>query len=175
MAVLPFLGAGQSHQQGQYKQVVERGLYFLTSQMRVRNEGGMHAGDLAQSGGTMYSHGLAAITLCEAYAMTHDRKLMGPAQLSLNHIMYAQDPVGGGWRYIPRQAGDTSAVGWQLMALKSGHMAYLRVDPKTIQGATHFLDTVGTDSGSYYGYTDPGRGQATTAVGLLCRMYLGWK
>jgi len=89
--------------------------------------------------------------------------------------MFAQDPVGGGWRYEPRQAGDTSAVGWQLMALKSGHMAYLRVDPKTIQGATHFLDTVGTDSGSYYGYTDPGRDQGTTAVGLLCRMYLGWK
>src|SRR5262245_33213251 len=175
MALLPFLGAGQTHQQGQYKQVVERGLYFLTSQMRVRREGGMQVGDLAQTGGSMYSHGLAAITLCEAYAMTHDRKLMGPAQLSLNHIMFAQDPVGGGWRYVPRQQGDTSVVGWQLMALKSGHMAYLAVDPKTIQGAIKFLDSVQTDGGSKYGYTGPGSGSATTAVGLLCRMYLGWK
>ena len=84
---------------------VERGLYFLTSQMKVQNRGNFQAGDLAQGGGSMYSHGLAAIALCEAYAMTHDRKLMGPAQLSLNHIMYAQDPVGGGWRYVPRQPG----------------------------------------------------------------------
>ena len=123
----------------------------------------------------MYSHGLAAITLCEAYAMTQDRELMQPAQLSINHIVYAQDPVGGGWRYQPRQPGDTSAVGWQLMALKSGHMAYLQVPPVTVQGAMRFLDSVQSDSGAKYGYTSPGAGPATTAVGLLCRMYLGWK
>ncbi len=175
MALLPFLGAGQTHQQGEHKKVVERGLYYLTNAMRVRNQGGLQTGDLAQSGGSMYAHGLAAITLCEAYAMTHDRKLMSPAQLSLNHIIYAQDPVGGGWRYAPRQPGDTSVVGWQLMALKSGHMAYLVVDPKTIQGATRFLDSTAADEGSRYGYTGPGQGQGTTAVGLLCRMYLGWK
>jgi hypothetical protein len=175
MALLPFLGAGQTHKQGKYKDVVNRGLYFLTSQMKVTGRGGMQAGDLAQGGGSMYSHGLAAITLCEAYAMTHDKWLMAPAQLSLNHIVYAQDPVGGGWRYQPRQAGDTSVVGWQLMALKSGHMAYLDVPPATVAGASKFLDSVQADSGAKYGYTGPGGGNATTAVGLLCRMYLGWK
>jgi len=131
-------------------------------------------GDLTDKGGRMYSHGLASITLCEAYAMTNDHGLMQPAQLSLNYIVYAQDPVGGGWRYAPRQAGDTSVVGWQLMALKSGHMAYLRVPPATIRGATKFLNFVQDNSGASYGYTVPGKGQATTAVGLLCRMYLGW-
>jgi hypothetical protein len=150
MALLPFLGAGQTHQQGEYKQVVERGLYYLTNAMRVRHEGGMQTGNLAQTGGNMYAHGLAAITLCEAYAMTHDRKLMNPAQLSLNHIMFAQDPIGGGWRYVPRQPGDTSVVGWQLMALKSGHMAYLAVDPKTIQLATKFLDRTSADEGGIF-------------------------
>ena len=175
MALLPFLGAGQTHKEGTYKETVRRGLYFLTSQMRIKNEGGRQAGDLAQGGGTMYSHGLAAIVLCEAYAMTQDRTLLGPAQLSLNHIVYAQDPIGGGWRYAPRQPGDTSVVGWQLMALKSGHMAYLAVPPATVQGAIKFLDSVQADGGAKYGYTGPGQGPATTAVGLLCRMYLGWK
>ena len=175
MALLPFLGAGQTHRDGKYKENVNRGLYFLASQMKQTNRGGMICGDLAQGGGSMYSHGLAAIVLSEAYAMTQDNGLRGPAQLSLNHIMYAQDPVGGGWRYSPRQPGDTSVVGWQLMALKSGHMAYLQVDPRTIRGATNFLDSVQAENGAKYGYTDPGGGQATTAVGLLCRMYLGWK
>jgi hypothetical protein len=175
MALLPFLGAGQTHKDGKYKEVVTRGLYFLTSQMKQKNMGGLVTGDLAQGGGSMYSHGLSAIVLCESYAMTQDAGLRGPAQLSLNHIMYAQDPVGGGWRYQPRQPGDTSVVGWQLMALKSGHMAYLQVDPRTIKGATHFLDSVQIESGAKYGYVEPGGGQATTAVGLLCRMYLGWK
>lgn len=173
-ALLPFLGAGQTHKQGKYKKQVEAGLYFLVQQMKVKNQLGLQCGDLAQGGGTMYSHGLASIVLCEAYGMTHDKGLMNPAQLSLNHIVYAQDPVGGGWRYQPRTAGDTSVVGWQLMALKSGHLAYLHVPPSTIAGANKFLDSVMSDY-SFYGYTDSGRGQATTAIGILCRMYLGWK
>ncbi|MFM9114661.1 MAG: hypothetical protein ACKOU6_00675, partial [Planctomycetota bacterium] len=107
--------------------------------------------------------------------MTHDRDLMAPAQAAINFIVYAQDPVGGGWRYQPRQPGDTSAVGWQLMALKSAHMAYLQVPPITLVGASKFLESVQVDSGSKYGYTGPGAGNATTAVGLLSRMYLGWK
>jgi hypothetical protein len=54
-------------------------------------------------------------------------------------------------------------------------MAYLVVPPATVAGASKFLDSVQADSGSKYGYTGPGAGHATTAVGLLCRMYLGWK
>lgn len=167
MAVLPFLGAGQTHTEGTYKGNVKGGLAFLIQ--KIKNDGGLNEG-----GGTMYSHGLAAITLTEAYGMTKDRALMAPAQAALNFIAYAQDPLGGGWRYQPRQPGDTSVVGWQLMALKSGHMAYLQVQPNTIRGTIKFLDNVGTDSGAYYGYDSPAKGAATTAVGLLCRMYLGW-
>jgi len=123
----------------------------------------------------MYSQGLAGIVLSESYAMTQDRRLQLPAQAALNYIMAAQDPAGGGWRYSPKQAGDTSAVGWQLMALKSGHMAFLQVSPLTIKKAVEFLNTVQQDDGAAYGYSDPGNGAATSAVGLLCRMYLGWK
>ncbi len=168
MALLPFLGSGQTHLEGQYKDTVGRGLAFL-----VRTE--KPNGSLIQGGGNMYAHGLASIALCEAYAMTHDRKLMAPAQASIAFISYAQDPVGGGWRYTPRQPGDTSVVGWQLMALKSGHMAYLQVPPNTVAGAIKFLNTVQSDSGSKYGYAEPGGKPSTTAIGLLCRMYLGWK
>jgi len=171
MALLPFLGAGQTHMEGSYRATVKRGLSFLVRSMKVKG----NTASLEEPGGRMYAHGLGAIVLCEAYAMTRDKGLMQPAQLSLNHISFAQDPVGGGWRYTPKQPGDTSVVGWQLMALKSGHMAYLKVDPNTVKGAMKFLDSVQTDSGSRYGYTGPGSGQATTAIGLLCRMYLGWK
>jgi len=172
MALLPFLGAGQTHKTGKYKDEVKRGLYFLVNHMKVSPQGG----SLHESGGSMYSHGIASIVLCEAYAMTHDKGLYAPAQQALNFIAYAQDPVGGGWRYSPRQAGDTSAVGWQIMAMKSGHMAYLRVPPITVQKAFRFLDSVQANNGAHYGYTDPAANrEGTTAVGLLCRMYLGWK
>lgn len=171
MALLPLLGAGQTHKQGKYKQNVLAGLMYLSNNMKV----GPNGGDLTSDGGAMYGHGICSIVLTEAYAMTQDRGLMQPAQLALNYICYAQDDVGGGWRYSAKQPGDTSVVGWQLMALKSGHLGYLQVPPQVIKNATKFLDSVQTDGGATYGYTAPGKGPATSAVGLLCRMYLGMK
>lgn len=177
MAILPFLGAGQTHMEGQYKQTVHRGLSYLISRMKVTG-GQLPEGSWHEPGGTMYSHGLASIAICEAYAMTHDADLLQPAQLSLNYLIAAQDPRGGGWRYQPKQPGDTSVVGWCVMALKSGRMGNLIVPEQTFAGAQSFLDSVSTNKGAYYGYDKPtakieGR-QATIAVGLLCRMYLGW-
>src|SRR5690606_10019094 len=154
-----------------YSQPVGAGLHFLTRSMRTSAAGG----DLRDAGGRMYSHGLAAIALCEAYAMTKDPSLLGPAQLAIYYTVHAQDPVGGGWRYTPQQAGDTSAVGWQIMALKSAHLAYLQVPPLAVQRSAYFLDRVQTENGAFYGYTSPGKGGATTAVGLLARIHLGWK
>ena len=173
MGLLPFLGCGQTHKEGQYKQNIYRGLMYLCKNMRQDKK--CPGGSFHQSEGTMYAHGLATICLTEAYAMTKDKNLKMPAQLALNFIMSAQDPVGGGWRYQPRQAGDTSVVGWQMMALKSGYMGYLTVDANCAKNAMRFLDSVQADSGATYGYLTPGNGPACTAIGLLCRMYYGWK
>ena len=171
LALLPFLGAGHTHRQGNYRAQVARGLKFL--ERVVESEG--HAAE--PNGGGMYAHALATIVLCEAYAMTGDRALMRQAQRAVHFIAASQDPLGGGWRYVPGQPGDTSAVGWQLMALKSGHMSYIRVSPDTVAHASRFLDSVQLDGGAEYGYL-PGylesRG-STTAIGLLSRMLLGWK
>ncbi len=169
MALLPMLGRGYTHKEGPYKKQFEQGVGFLAG-LVVNGQGKAY-----EKGGNLYSQGLAGIALSETYAMTQDKRLQGPAQLALNYIMAAQDPIGGGWRYAPKQPGDTSAVGWQLMALKSGHMAFLQVNPLTIKKAVEFLNHVQAEDGAMYGYTDPGNGYGTSAVGLLCRMYLGWK
>jgi hypothetical protein len=171
LALLPFLGSGQTHTEGRYKSTIRRGLSYLVNHMRVGAQGGA----LNESGGAMYSHGLASIALCEAYAMTHDKDLLAPAQAALDFICFAQDSAGGGWRYKPHQPGDTSIVGWQLMALKSAKMAYLKVPDDTFRKAGYFLDSVQSERGSTYGYQEPSaRRPATTAIGLLSRMYLGW-
>jgi hypothetical protein len=170
MALLPFLGRGYTHKEGPYKKQLEAGIGFLAG-MSVQGQGKCYG-----KGGTMYSQGLAGIVLSESYAMTRDKRLAVPAQAALNFIMNGQDPNGGGWRYAPKQPGDTSAVGWQLMALKSGNMAFLQVNPLTIRKAIAFLDSVQSDDGAQYGYDDKSSpAPARSAVGLLCRMYLGWK
>ncbi|HOM15802.1 MAG TPA: prenyltransferase/squalene oxidase repeat-containing protein, partial [Thermoguttaceae bacterium] len=115
LALLPMLGAGQTHRQGEYAQVVRAALAWLLERQKPN-------GDLQDSGfGRMYAHGLASIVLCEAYALTGDSQLREAAQLALDFIVKAQHPAGG-WRYQPGEAGDTSMVGWQLMALNSGRM-----------------------------------------------------
>jgi hypothetical protein len=170
LALLPFLGRGYTHKEGPYKRQLEAGLTFLAG-MAVKGNGKVY-----DKGGNMYSQGLAGIVLSESYAMSQDKRLQAPAQLALNFITQAQDPIGGGWRYSPKQPGDTSAVGWQLMALKSGNMAFLQVNPQTVKKAVSFLDSVQSDDGAAYGYVDKNTpGAARNAVGLLCRMYLGWK
>jgi hypothetical protein len=170
LALLPFLGSGQTQLDGKYRKNVEAGLYYLTRSMQVRDK----MGSFWDPHGRMYGHGLASIAVCEAYGMTRDHALREPAQAALNFIVYAQDPVGGGWRYEIHQPGDTSVVGWQLMALTSGRMAYLQVPQQTMRNAGYFLDAVQSNEGAAYGYVVPGTRPATTAIGLLCRMYLGW-
>ncbi len=173
MAILPLLGAGHTHQQGEYKEVVRKGLAFLISQSQRGKKGISYL----EPGGTMYSHGLTAIVFCEAFAMTKDPELGEYAQGTIWFIEYAQDPIGGGWKYVPREPGDTSVVGWQMMALKSAKISGLAIEPRTYKLAEKFLDSVSNSGGAYYGYGGPPSGSpadARSAVGLLCRMYMGW-
>jgi hypothetical protein len=168
--LLPFLAAGITHKSTaentvNYTKTVENGLKYLMSK---QNKEGYF-------GGGMYEHGLASIALCEAYALSADPILKPHAQRALDFIGKAQHSAGG-WRYSPGQAGDTSVVGWQVMALKSGQMAGLSVPKSVFDGAGRFLDSVQPSSGDggAYGYAGPGAGPVTTSIGLLCRQYLGW-
>jgi len=135
----------------------------------MKADGGFH-----EPRGTMYSHGIASQALITLYSSTEDKDLEKAAQGAINYIVFAQDPVGGGWRYAPKQQGDTSVSCWQLEALIIGQNAKLDVAKATLDGVTKFLDNVQSRGGSFYGYTTPGIGQATSAQGLLCRIRLGW-
>lgn len=166
LGLLPFLAAGHTHQKGTRKTVVMNALKYLISKQDAK-------GDL---GGGMYSHGIATIALCEAYGMTQDQRLRIAAQNAIRFIVDAQNKREGSWRYTPKYPdGDISVVGWQIMALRSGQMAGLEVDAKTLDGAKKYLDTCGIDNMSKYGY-QPGSGAAhtMTAAALLGREYLGW-
>lgn len=167
LALLGLLGGGQTPHAGPHQQAVRRGLDYLRQRM-VRTPRG---GDL--SDGTMYGQGLATLALCEAAGMTGDRELGALAQEAIRFIVAAQHPAGG-WRYFPGQAGDTTVLGWQWMALRSGELAGLTVPPSTWQRASHFLDGVAAEGGAAYGYQRPGRQPTPTAIGLTCRLYGEW-
>ncbi len=168
LALLPFLGAGYTHQEGPYHETVSRGLYYLAGRAIVTPRGV----DLQE--GTMYAHGIATIAITEACAMTGDKALRELAQSAVDFTVHAQHPAGG-WRYFPQQPGDTTVTGWQLMALKSAQLAGLHVPSTTWHAASRFLDSVQSEDGSRYGYQTRHPRMSTTAIGLLGRMYLGWR
>jgi len=170
LALLPFLGAGQTHQVGRYKDHVAHGLRWMLEHQK--ESGDLRVNVNRQHG--MYAHGQAAIVLCEAFKMTGDEQLRAAAQRSIDFIVKAQHPAGG-WRYEPGEAGDLSVTGWQLMALQSARAAQLDVPQETLDRAAAFMDSVSVAGGAQYQYTPGGRiNEAMTAEGLLSRMYLGW-
>jgi hypothetical protein len=169
LALLPFLGAGYSHREGPYQDVVKNGLYYLTTRMVESPNGG----DLTENV-TMYAQGLSALALCEGLAMTGDEHLRPFAQKAIDFICYAQHSRGG-WRYFPGHPGDTTVTGWQVMALKSARLARLSVPSQTTQRVQDFLDSVQESDGAFYGYQSPDKLPGPTSVALLLRMYYGWQ
>jgi hypothetical protein len=172
MAVLAFLGAGQSHKEGRYKQTVQAGLDWLVRNVKITND--RRSGEI-NTISTMYSQGIATLALCEAYGMTQDPKLKDAAQAAVNYIHHAQGR-NGSWGYSYGLEGDTSIVGWQIQALHAAKLAGLTVDRRVIEKAIGFLNFVSPGQNkSTYGYTDTGRAAhatSLTAVGLLCRYYV---
>ncbi len=168
LALLPFLGAGQTHIAGMYKDEVRAGLDFLLDNQAP--DGDLSTG--ARGNTRLYTHGQAAIVLCEAYMMSGDQRLKQPAQNAITFIIAAQHHQGG-WRYNPGQPGDTSVVGWQIMALQSARAAGLQVPNSVLLKANQFLNSV-QHSNQLYAY-QPGwsPSHVMTAEAILCRYYLG--
>jgi hypothetical protein len=173
LALLPLLGAGQSHlEKGRYQQATDMGIKWL---LKVQKPDG----DLWTGGGGnthMYSHAIGSMALCEAYGITRDPKLKGPAERAIKFIVQAQSAADGGWRYNPGEAGDTCVLGWQMFALRSAHLAGLEVPPRTIAGAIDYLDKAAADpERTTYAYQpNSGATNVMSAEALLVRQYIGW-
>jgi hypothetical protein len=174
MGLLPFLGAGLTHRyNGPYQATIAKGINWLIRHQKPD-------GDLASGcEQPMYSHGLATIALCEAYGLSGDRNIGLAAQAAVNFIVNAQNKETGGWRYRPQEEGDTSVVGWQIMALKSAQMAGLQVPSGSmspLNTGSKWLDSVKSGpADSRFSYQPDRRDPSNTmtSVGLLCRQYLG--
>ena len=170
MALLPFLGSGQTHKSsGIYQNHVAKGVYWLLKHQKPN-------GDLsADAYQPMYSHGIAAIALCECYGMTHDRQLKNAAQLAVNFIEMAQNKGNCGWRDMHGDDGDISVTGWQMMALKSAQIAGLQVDRDCLGKVQNWLKLCakGRTGGQYSYLPNQEPTPTNTAIGALCSQYLG--
>ncbi len=171
LGLLPFLAAGQTHKEKcTYQATVNRAITWLLKHQ-------LRDGDL--SGGReqiMYSHALATIALCEAYG--DDQGRVAPRSGAGRRELHRDGPEPQHRRLAllaQCESGDTSVVGWQVMALKSAQLAGLAVDTGRLELVQKWLRAVA--KGHYLGlfayqpYREPS--PTMTSVGLLCRQYLG--
>ncbi len=187
LCLLAFQGAGYTHRQHQYADTVSRGLQFLLQSQRTNGDLFRPENQVSNRNVALYSHGIASLALCEAFGMTQDPKLKESAQLALRYIIETQHPQRGGWRYTPGISSDTSVSGWMMMSLKSGELSGLEVPPKTYEGIDDWLDLAQSpDRPDRYRYNPFAPDTPTqrhgriptptmTAVGMLMRMYSGWR
>jgi len=170
LALLAFLGSGQTHRQGPYAREVADGLEYL--RQRQRADGSLQ-GD-AQLFAQMYCHSMATFAVCEAYAITGDERLEPMARKAVQYTLSMQHPSDGGWRYRRGDTGDTSQLGWQLMALKSAELAGIEISATTWTGVERFLRRVRRGpAGGLAAYRPEGpASQTMTAEAMFCRQLL---
>jgi hypothetical protein len=171
LALLTFLAAGETHMHGVRKENVRRGLEFLLQSQDANGSLGGHADSFA----LMYCHAMAAFALSEAYGMTGDQRLEQAVRRAVGYTVACQDPQGGGWRYRPRDPGDTSQLGWQFMALKSAELAGIPIPNPTRQGIIRYLRSVASGNhGGLASYRPLEQATRTmTAEALVCWQFLG--
>jgi hypothetical protein len=172
LALLAFLGSGETHLSGEHRQTVQLGLEYLLS---IQASDGNLSGN-AEVFAAMYCHGMATLAVGEAYALSGDDRLLPGLKRAIQFTLAAQSSAGG-WRYRPNEPtdpGDMSQFGWQLMALKSADLGGLPTPVATRVKMVRFLQScsIGNRRG-LAGYRPGDRASRTmTAEGLVCRYFL---
>jgi hypothetical protein len=191
LALLSFLGAGHDHFAGKHRDTVRRGLEFLLAVQKADGDLYAPADQLSNSCAWLYSHGIATMALCEAVGMTGDDLIRPAAARACGFISDSQHPERGGWRYTPRSDADLSVSGWMLVALRSGQLARVPVEQRTLDGVRSLLDAslitppsaaVKNKSARFhYNARKPEQRPSEmstacmTALGTLMRLHTGWK
>lgn len=183
LALLCFLGDGNTPSMGAYRESVARGLDWLVQHQS--DEGLIGTREVNDF---MYGHALACAALCESVGLGAEA-LREPAMGALAFLQRARHPQGG-WRYAvpPTELGDTSVTGWAVNALVAATRAGLPLEGDVLAGALKFIDYETNPLTGRVGYlenTDLSArtteneqfpremSEPMTAVGLLCRLQLG--
>jgi hypothetical protein len=171
LALLSYLGAGYTHREGKHAATVDKGLKFLLATQKP--DGDLRGESVAVG---MYCHAMASLALCEAYALTGDPALRGPAERAVTFIVKSRATDNMAWRYEPRaRSGDTSILGWIILVLKSAKETGIAVPSETRSGAIRWLTLISEGRrGGLAMYRPNEKVTPTmTAEAWVCRQFLG--
>ncbi|MCX7934295.1 MAG: terpene cyclase/mutase family protein [Planctomycetota bacterium] len=187
LALLAFLGAGNTMNFGRYKKNVAAAVSWLKQQENPPGSGCI--------GPHRYEAGIALMALAEAYGMStatgkSDQELRGLLQRMVKWGAAAQCPAGG-WNYTPHAPRvDTSVSGWWVMGMKAAKFAGLEVSYEVFEKALKYFQkatalqadgeyagasvSYATDNAATVEQVQAGGGSSRlTAVALTCLQFLG--
>lgn len=182
LALLAYMGSGNTNRVGKFKKTVRRGLDWLRKQQQA--DGSLGSERKVES--WVYNHAIGTLALCEAYAVSRDYRFKDAAQKAVDYILKAQNPALG-WRYKPKSGrSDSSVTGWMVLALKAAKDAKLKVEQSAFDGAINWFDKA-TDARGKCGYMYPGDPGSVikdinmhyamqptmTGVSVFCRLLCG--
>ncbi len=163
LCVASFLAHGSDPNNGEYSQVIKRGIeYIISKQNKVKDNGYI--------GTSMYTHAFATKALAEAYGVVNNPKIGEALKKAVDLILSSQKRnPSGAWRYTPdAKDADTTVAGSQIVALFAARNAGFPVPDEAIRKGLAYLSSCRGSDGSY-GYTSSSGGRPTlTAIGLLC-------
>jgi hypothetical protein len=168
LAMLAFLGNGNSAKFGKYRHNVRSATEWLLTQQNENGLIGIHR----------YTGGISTMAISEAFGMG-DNSIRSKAQAAVDWAVRSQNTTGG-WDYAPNSSRtDTSVTGWWIMGLKSAKVSGLNVPYETMDKALEYMRACTNDNGnssysSKGGTIKKGGGSdRMTAVALTCLQFLG--
>jgi len=186
LALLAFMGIGDTLRDGTFAPQINRGVSWLVRQ-QDKDSGRIGAG---ASHAHLYDHSIATLALCEAlYGDPGNPVLKKVAQRAVHYISAARNPYGA-WRYAvpPNGEQDTSVTGWMVFALSAAREAGLDVSDDDLLGALAWIEEMTDPVTGRTGYTETGgmssrpehlqdaypaqESEAMTAVGMLSRLFV---
>ncbi len=150
LALLCYLGAGHTHtDDGAYRSTVANALAWLVA--RQRSDGDLRQPHIATDpsmrrdirADTMYGQTIATVALCEAYAMTKDPTLAGPARNAVDFVLTKAADARAGRASVD----DTSVLGWLVMTIESARRAGFNPPDDVFASARAWLDTLAVSEG----------------------------
>ncbi|NUN50736.1 MAG: terpene cyclase/mutase family protein, partial [Candidatus Brocadiae bacterium] len=156
LALLAFLGRGETAKEGAHAEAVRQGLEWLKSRQTLIGRFG------PDGGASRPQHAIATAAVAEAYLLTGDAELYGALVNATEYIAASRSPRGG-WGTSFGGTPDTVTTSWTLLALQLARTAGIGSAGPSIDAGATYLDAM-TDESGRTALRIPGQFGAETAL-----------
>jgi hypothetical protein len=172
-SLLAFQGAGYTTKAGKFRDNVRRAVRWIVSKQDGDGRIGKGA-DSPFTAGDGWAHAVCGTALAEAYAMTRDPQIGGPAQKATDASRKLFFTKFSGFSFQAGGKPSTNATTAFLIQMKTAKVAGLKVPAEVFQGAMGYLTKV-TDKTGRCAARPGAKGPdvSATAGGMVCRVFMG--